>query len=438
MSMILFSGCSITLFDSADILAIPKPTGYCAEIQTILNNIYGDDVSLVYPNRGDYCSAVTMMDLNGTGTSQAVVLYEEGRPRKLHMMLVDNKNGSWVKINDFVSEATEVDKICFEDLDNDGVKEVIISYKTAGSLFNKVGVYVFKDNEYKEILLRERCADFVVGDFDNDKQRELLLLSIKSGTSIASGKLIKINENELIDNLIGVVQLDSRVTGYSQVLVGRINEYQYGVVIDGNIGPDRMLTEIIYWDEYNKKLMSPLYNLKADIENFSIRDNNTMSKDINNDGIIEIPSVLPSPGYWDSKSGLLCFYTAWNVFDTISNSYDSVENMFINYIDGYYFKIPDIWIGCVTAKIEAMTKTLTFSRWVKTGFGTKASGEAILKIQVFSASDWEVLPNKNDFVVLEVNKDNVYVANLTMTEGKYALDRVDVKNRFKLVNYHIP
>lgn len=79
---------------------------------------------------------------------------------------------------------------------------------------------------------------------------------------------------------------------YAQLLTGNIFENQFGAVIDGctkNTG--EYTTQLLYYNTYYKSLerISFTDNLPY---NQALRSYPVMSKDINGDGIIEVPAAL--------------------------------------------------------------------------------------------------------------------------------------------------
>lgn len=115
-----------------------------------------------------------------------------------------------------------------------------------------------------------------------------------------------------------------------------------------------------------------------------------VSKDINGDKIIEVPIVNLLPGYDGTATDDAAYITSWHRYDTQTNTFVRVMSMVLNYSDGYWFLIPDIWRGKITTKNRYGNPHHYILR---VGYDKKnpagALGAALLKIQVFSSKEWE-------------------------------------------------
>ena len=60
LSVAVLSGCSASFTDGGNMMRPPRPTGDKAEIQNIIEEKAGSGFIFVYPQTGDYRSAVTM------------------------------------------------------------------------------------------------------------------------------------------------------------------------------------------------------------------------------------------------------------------------------------------------------------------------------------------------------------------------------------------
>lgn len=70
----------------------PRPTGDKAEIQNIIEEKAGSGFTFVYPQSGDYRSAVTMQDLDNDGSDEVIALFSSGGENtKLNLMIMTKR-----------------------------------------------------------------------------------------------------------------------------------------------------------------------------------------------------------------------------------------------------------------------------------------------------------------------------------------------------------
>ena len=167
-----------------------------------------------------------------------------------------------------------------------------------------------------------------------------------------------------------------------------------------------------------------------------MRNTSVVSKDINGDKIIEIPIVNLMPGYNGATTDDAAYVTNWHRYDTKTNTLIRVMSMVLNYSDGYWFLIPDMWRGKVTTQTDTATRTITFYKWLAASKKNTPGklGAALLKIQVFTEKEWEDGTGTEGFFELLDSGGMVFAADAPLPGDALSLSASDVKVSFKLIN----
>lgn len=438
----LLSGCQITNFDAQNLMRPPKATGDQAEIQHVLEENSNVDITLKYPQRGEYRSAIVMYDITGDGMEEAVAFYRpNGTDAALHVMIIGKVEGTWKKIQDFTGMGTLVDRVNFGDLNGDGSKELLVGWGNAtATVANRLSVYRVGKNEAEEIGSNLAYSELAISDFDNDLRDEILLAVISGAdeNTEASATVLKLDSETGDLSKRSTVKLDPMVTRYESLITGYLSENVSAVVIDGYRQDGQWCTEVVYWDKGKQSLAAPLSTLESNA-NPTLRPTSTVSGDIDNDGLVEIPLVTLMPGYNNySNLDAPCYLTSWNRYNTKDNSWTLASDMVINYAGGYCFQIPDKWKvdgrEHITAKIKTDTQTLTFFEWVTEPDGTSAQGVAVLKLQVFSETEWNAGQNTSGFFELRRQSSKVIAASIPDSDSPYRLTNEEIMQNLKLIS----
>lgn len=436
---VFLSGCQIIGFDTQNLMHPPKATGDKAEIQNVLLQETGGNITLKYPQRGDYRSAIVMFDITGNGEEEAIVFYRlnDEVATDTNMMIIARKDGKWRKVGNFTNSGTEIDRVCFGDMDGDGQNEIIVGWATHESTANALSVFKYTQKEVLELPLKYTYTEMIVDDFDGDQNQEIFLasLALSAGNKPSNARLLKMDSDGKSIANQGYVELYPNVTKYAAVTAGRISEDQYGVVIDGSKPGDMLVTELVYWDKSRKMLMAPAYDAsKQKVRFLAERSSTTISKDINNDSIIEIPTVSPMLGYSENDKNQVVYLTRWWRYNPQKEDIDPVWNMVANYTDGYSFILPDTWENRVTAKMDTKNRTLIFYEWKRNTNGTGELGDELLRIQIFSSKEWEEGKNTNDYSVILKQSSKIYAYTVKTPKNPLALDYDAICNCFRLIN----
>lgn len=428
----LLSGCSFIGLDAQTLMQPPKPTGEKADIHALLESKAGGKMTLKYPRSGDYRSAIITHDICGDKNEEAMAIYQKGDESTGTNIMFMKKDGKWMDMGFFNNPAAQVDKVCFGDLNGDGKDEVIVGWGNSVSNTSTICVYYYKNGKMNELKLDQNYTEMAVMDFDGNHRDEIFTANVSVGDEPALARLYAIKDNAA--EMIGSCRLDNGVSKYSSVQTGLLNEKQNGIVLDGIKSANSLVTEVLYWDKTTKTLKSPFYDSKLQSVNYTMRNTSVVSKDINGDKIIEVPLVNLLPGYTGNATEDAAYITNWQRYDTQTNTFIRVMSMVLDYSDGYWFLIPDIWRGKITTKTDTATRTITFYEWVTTKKNPEgAPGAPLLKIQVFSQKEWEEGSGTAGFFKLMENNNLVFAASCPSPNRPLSLGVTDVENSFKLI-----
>ncbi len=427
------SGCSFVGLDAQTLMHPPKPTGEKADIHALLESKAGGKMMLKYPRSGDYRSAIVTHDICGDKTEEAMAIYQKGDESAGTNIMFMKKDEKWTDMGSFNNPAGQVDKVCFGDVNGDGKDEVIVGWGSSLNNTSTICVYYYKNGKMNELKLDQSYTELAVMDFDDDDQDEIFTANVSVGEQPALARLFRIKDSAV--EVMGSCPLDIGVTKYGSVQAGLISVKQNGIVLDGIKSANSLVTELLYWDKKTKTLKSPFFDVKTKTANYTLRNTSVVSKDINGDKIIEMPIVNLMPGFTGATAVDAAYVTNWHRYDTQTNTFVRVMSMVLNYSDGYWFLVPDMWRGKVTTETDTATRTITFYKWeavAKNAAGTM--GPALLKIQVFSEKEWEDGIGTEGFFKLLDSTGIVFAASSPSPKDALSLSISDVKSSFKIIN----
>lgn len=436
LAALMLAGCTPSGFDNSVLLRPPRATGDKAEIQEVIEAKAGGDYTLKYPQNGDYHSAITTTDLDGDGTPEAIALYRPaGDSSSIHVLFIKEVDGVWKDIGDFTSQNTDVDKICLGDLDGDGKNEVIVSWSNYVAPVNQMTAYTFHGNRATEQTVSETYSQLVVDDLTGDGQDDIILLSLGASEIPATAKLLQFNPDVQLLFVRSVTEMNSSVTRYASIQKGRTSDGKNAVFVDGISPNSTMMTEVLYWNETDSSLKNPLYDTsdKNMPKNQTERISSTVCKDIDGNGVMDIPTVDLMKKQVFEKDEVVCNQTNWHSISTKDAKLQTVMETIINATDGYYFILPDQWKDKVTARIDTTARTMTFYEW-RTDGRTQSKGSVLLTIQVFTEKDWAERKDTNGFIEMLSASGLIYAVNIPQNNSELTLPMSDIYNNLELLN----
>lgn len=423
-ALCLFSLCGCDLFESNDeLLSPPRPQGELYLVQKALSKVAPAEMQLKYPTAGQYRSAITSVDIDGNGKNEAVAFFmtESENITMMHLSVVYKSGDEWIATRDLSVVASGVERVQFDDLDGDGVSEIIVGWNVYTGVEKNLAVYSFKEGKLSHLLL-EKYTEFITCDLDTDKQKELFLINLNQTDKTAKAHIFKYGENG-IEQLSGC-HSDGNVSGYASLTEQKLLGGRQAIIVDALKG-SRMHTEVFYLE--NGALLNPLCDLATNQTLITERPVSAPCRDINGDGTLDIPIMSLMPGYEGAEEKDKLYFTRWCSFDGKNLNITTYSAM--NYEDGYYFLIPKRLENKITVVKSASQKLRTVYLYDE---AAKFHTEELFRIQTFAPDDWNADKAQNGWVKLFSDENRVIAANLSPNATE-AITLEELTEMFKII-----
>lgn len=332
-----------TRLDSpSEIISPPSLYGQNAEIQSAFEDVVGDtDISLQYPNQGEYRSAFVLYDLDGDEENEAIVFYSrKSDETTARMNILDFIDDEWTSVYDDVGYGGNILSVEFQDLNLDGSMELVCCWSLYGSDASKVmSVHSIKrtDDKVEGLvpLLNQPYSFASIGDADGDSKNEVFVAWLDlTDTDMpkAYASLFKCKEDGTISQIGQNVALDATISSYASIKIQNVDGVPVAF-IDAYKGENSMITEIIWWDSEKKTLVAPFIDENSFTNIKTLRTPAIPSLDIDGDGKIEIPIARKADN--DSKMMSLISWSSVEKGKLTPNAYSFVNSKY-----GYAYMIP--------------------------------------------------------------------------------------------------
>lgn len=359
---LLFSACSINV-KVDELLSPPKLTQQQDAIYKALQNFVGKNIKLKYPRTGKYRSAFVLANIDDEPGDEALVFYElessDGSSSLLRVNLLDqDEDENWFSAFDFAGFGSDVDEVVFSNLGTIGDTKIIIGYSALNQTQKSMCVLTYRNKRLTEIVSDTPYSYMEVLDLNLDGSEELILLNQDNATQTAKATLFKTNSSGVFYKVTETDAMEN-VSEYINISSGFAEKGQFGLFIDYSKSANQYGTDFIYY--MGNRLINPIKETNQTLNTNRLSNNYngvTVSMDIDDDGIIEIPASVPFPGYTTlSKQDQLNATIWYNLKnDKLTRKYYTYYSMKNKYI----FIFPERWRDVVTAEINQELNEITF------------------------------------------------------------------------------
>lgn len=292
----LFSGCSFRMASSIDDLISPiSPFGDNANIQSAMDTFAKNGYSLKTPSSGDYITSYNFYDIDSDGIDEAFAFYEPNdKLGTVDLAVLDKTDNRWSVVCNIDGVGKDVYSLTFCDITGDNMPEVLICWDViSNSSTHELAAYKYNTDDagtsLESIDDSITVSNYICADMNNDSVNELLIFKIDSASRNSAKAELYSAQNSSMRHL-GETKLDSHILSYSDLKIEQAENY-VRVYADA-IGRDgkSMLTEVIHWSNTYNTIISPFYSYSTGLTKSTSRNSMVNSVDLNNDGLIEIPT----------------------------------------------------------------------------------------------------------------------------------------------------
>ena len=413
---VTLSGCGSMGFDAEDYLMPPRPNGVLAEIQDTLEAYAGADYTLKYPRSGEYRSAIILKDLDSDGQEEALAFYRPASESGgTHFVVIDVVDHHWKVVSEVIGPGVDVERVVLTHFDHSAPLSILVGWNMYSR--DKVGtVYYYAQERLTTSLADFSYTEMLVDDFNGDGCNELFALLLNTTDQTATARLLSRNSEYGRMQAISELELDGNISAYAQVQSGNLAPGQQpGVILDEYKSSTTLQTEIVYWN-VDQNALSVAQDIQMDDRKLSLlRDSTVCSRDINQDGVLEFPTLqycvrtenlpeaagnLAGGGDYSELRAQKEYYLVWMMLTSPQTAEAAAYSVSM---DAYYFLLPperaQEWMQSLYYKYDETAQTLTFY---------SMTDEPELQISAYTDTEWSRSGKTDEFTELKRANGTVY------------------------------
>lgn len=340
MSSMMLSGCQLVESPNALIEAPQQEKKQNIELSKKAAELLPSNIELLTPVNSNKKQSIFIADINNDGNQEAFLLYRGlGENRKVHLLSLQETENDWREVSDFELNYLQLDYFDLQDLDNDGQIEIVIGL--GGSDFEskkELMVYQWKEEGLTQVAIKDyEVLD--IADYDRDGKSEVLIVHGKR-REFMEAELLKFRSGQLVTT--SSVNMDSYAF-HENAMSGKLSDGIPALFIDGAVGAHSMVTEIIAFED------GKLIKVDERAGGMLIKEYPLYSKDINDDGVIEVGGMYIPKGWEEEAFADIPFIEYYSTY-SIKGEEKKIEERYTNRAHKFYITIPVVWHGKVTIK----------------------------------------------------------------------------------------
>ncbi len=428
------AGCMRTSAD--DLYALPQLSEGYLKLQSAIDSVFSAGAEYAAPSSGANRQPIQQEDLDGDGIREVIAFFNfAGSDKPLKIVIFKSGTDGYTEAARIEGEGTGIDSVSYLDMDNDGTREVAVGWQM-GAGINMLSVYSVKswrteDGDDASVKAGQ------VNRLINTNYTEFTACSLDRA---AGGEILvlRLSSSELTGEaehyaLTGdgeVVSNKARLTAGSEAILRVRGTSLVGgagaILVESAINGTGYVTDILTWR------LGKLANITMD-EN-SGRSEGTLRlayavycRDINSDGVIDIPQPQALP----STSENTTYYTTdWFSYYS-SGARRLVCTTYSNYADAWYLVLPEEWKGKIAVSRQdgaAGERTVLFSTVGENG----ERNVDFLAVYTLTGENRHERASAADRFTLMEAEETIYAARI-LTEDALPVTREMLRSSFGVI-----
>lgn len=441
--LISLSGCSFRFSSFDSLLRPPRFSGDNQELHDAFEKSVGTGYNLSMPENGDHRSAFITVDLDADDDEDALVFYSlKENPDAVKFRFFRHEKDKWLSSEAYDGSGSAVDTVMFSDVNFDDVPEIIIGWNSGKS--NKIfSVYSVVNGELKFVNSYPYTYLSLV-DITGDNKDDIFTLTVDSSNPeqlAGYARLYSFNSESFTLDVLSETRTDGNISAYSSVKSETVNGTKY-TYVEALKGQNESLTELIYWDDDEKKLVSPFFDETTQTTTLSWRNINISCMDVDSDGFLEIPFSVEMKGsissdssaaegsivYTDDSQTGVMYFIKWVKYD--EGRLKPVQYSIINDRFNYMLHVPSSWVGRIT--VSRTDGQIDVYRWLSS---TEKVSELLFSICSYDTTDAESAKMYSTYKALGSSGKTGYAYEISEAGKSFGVSEKTIENDFIITDF---
>ncbi len=348
----LLCACTPLNQNVTDLLRAPALPGGQDELQKMLATYLGEEPQYQYPKEGDWRCPLMLVDLNGDGADEGVLLYSvpdsTGSNREkgnhVYVAILEKIGGEWTITQDIRGLSTDVASFEAADLLGDGTRQLIIGYATSNLNAKTFALYSYSDETLHKVYQFD-YSRYEIADFTGRSGNDLVVISRDDQPGGLQLQYIPILKGTFPADIPAPVKLDANFVSCVGISPSRTRSNDRIIVIDGQTAADTgaLASQFVY---YSGELFYTVDDTGA-MRGATARLSPLLkSADIDGNGIVEVPLRVGRSEVVTMQGDKRLEYVEWVDFTgekPVTRQFGLLDSD-----RAVYIRLPDAWRDSIT------------------------------------------------------------------------------------------
>ena len=421
---LLLTGCATQTVE--EMYALPKRSKAYDKLQFAIDSAMAG-LTYCAPRSGDNQQTVQSADLDGDGVEEYLVFAKSTDEKPLQVLIFKQEpDGTVRQVETISSNGQTFEQVEYVEFDDVPGCELVIGQQVSDQVLRSVAVYTFAGGS-AELLLLNVYSKFITCDLNEDGFSELMVLRPGEAATERGMAVLYGSQNGQIIRSVET-ELSEEPSKIRRISVGRLQggtpAVYVGSATESAAEEDAIVTDIFALKDGEFTNIS--FSSEADTSVRTLRNFYVYADDIDNDGILELPSLIKMKPVTSRQAKQQQFLLRWFSLDVNGWEMDKMFT-FHNYLEGWYLELSSDWASRVS--VEKERDVYAFYVWDD----SFQQATMLFKLYVFTGADRDKLSSGDGRFPLHRAEGVAYAASLEYGASDYGITQDQLIQAFHLL-----
>lgn len=415
----VLSGCSMTTV--AKLYSPPMRSDDYTNLQSVMQSAMAG-CEYCAPQSGENQQTVQLADLNGDGQKEYLLFAKSSSSEKPLRIFVFSGDGETYHLQDTIEfSGSAFDKVDYVQLDRTKGLELVVGYQVSDQVLRAVSVYSMSGGKMQRVLTTH-YSGFLCSDIDRNGMDDIFVFypdpenadkSVAECFGFRDGAL---ERSEL-------VKLSAPAEKIRRIVVGKLQDGATAVYMASAFDDGSVITDAVAF--IDEQLVNVCLTSESGNSVQTIRNSSVYADDIDNDGVLELPSLV-SPAV---PEGMISddsqYVIRWYALNTDGSTVDKLHT-YHNFAGKWYLQIN----GSIAKQLIVTKKGSSYE------FGLYQPNQDPIKLMTLTVLTGQKREEQaiqdNRFVVYK-NETTIYAVKLEVASASYGITQDSIISGFHVI-----
>lgn len=419
ITVMLLTGCAMRTVDQ-----MYTPPKRSAEHQDLQIAIDASMTNLEYcaPLSGENQQTVQMADLDGDGEAEYLLFARGSSENPLQILIFGKTEDGFSLRQTIESPGSAFEMVEYVDMDGSAGVELLVGRQVSDQVLRALTLYSFSQGDARQ-LMSANYSRVVTCDLNADQYSEIMVISSgATETDRAVATLYRFENETMVRSR--EMNLSETAENIKRIMVSGLHGGAPAVYVASAVEESAIITDVFALKNGRFENVSLSNESGTSVQ--TLRNYYVYADDIDSDGVLELPSLIPMMPVTQSRSASEQYLIRWYAMTLGGGEVDKMYT-FHNIADGWYLQLDSVLAPRVTVVQE--TNSYAFYLWDE----AFERNEKILTVYALSGSDRETAAAEDGRFLLYRADEVTYAAKLEDRAVSFGFTQENLTGSFHLI-----